>query len=78
MIRGPGGLQQVEHLRMLSVYRLQSTKILRELEADVGIPKTTVSKTLMQDLGMKHVVAKLFYGLCCQSGRNIVLQLLMT
>ena len=29
-----------------------------ELEGDLGIPKTTVSKILMQDLGMKHVVAK--------------------
>ena len=29
-----------------------------ELEADLGIPKTTVSKMLMQDLGMKHVVAR--------------------
>ena len=29
-----------------------------ELEADLGIPKTTVSEILMQDPGMKHVVAK--------------------
>ena len=29
-----------------------------ELEADLGIPKTTVSKILTQDLGMKHVMAK--------------------
>ena len=29
-----------------------------ELEADLGIPKTTVSKILMQDLGMKHVLSK--------------------
>ena len=29
-----------------------------ELGADLGIPNTTVSKILMQDLGMKHVVAK--------------------
>ena len=27
----------------------------RGLEADLGIPKTTVSEILMQDLGMKHV-----------------------
>ena len=26
--------------------------------ADLGIPKTTVSEILTQDLGMKHVVAK--------------------
>ena len=31
---------------------------MRELEADLGIPETTVSEILMQDLGMKHVVAK--------------------
>ena len=29
-----------------------------ELEADLGIPKTAVSEILMQDLGMKRVVAK--------------------
>ena len=55
------GLQHAEHLRMWKVYRVQSTKIsnwLRELEADLGIPNTTVSEILMQDLGMKHIVAK--------------------
>ena len=55
------GLQHAEHLRMWKVYRVQSTKIsnwLRELEADLGIPNTTVSEILMQDLGMKRVVAK--------------------
>ena len=31
---------------------------MRELEDDPGILKTTVSKILMQDLGMKHVLAK--------------------
>ena len=31
---------------------------MRELEADLGIPKTTVSEILMQDLGRKRVVAK--------------------
>ena len=31
---------------------------VRELEADLGIPKTTVSEILMQGLGMKCVVAK--------------------
>ena len=31
---------------------------VRELEADLGIPKTTVSEILMQDLGMKCVVAE--------------------
>ena len=54
-------LLQAEYLSMLNVYKLQSTKIgdltVRELEADLGIPKTTVSETLMQDLGMKGVMA---------------------
>ena len=31
---------------------------MRELEGDLGIPETTVSKILMQDLGMKQVMAK--------------------
>ena len=31
---------------------------MRELEVDLGIPKTTASKVLTQDLGMKHVMAK--------------------
>ena len=31
---------------------------MQELEANLRIPKTTVSEIVMQDLGMKHVVAK--------------------
>ena len=31
---------------------------MRELEADLGIPKSTVSEILMQDLGTKYIVAK--------------------
>ena len=31
---------------------------VQELEADLGIPKTTVSEILTQDLGMKCVMAK--------------------
>ena len=31
---------------------------VRELEADLGIPKTTVSKILTQEFGMKHVMTK--------------------
>ena len=34
---------------------------VQELEADLGIPKTTVSKILTQDLGMKH------FGKICSS-----------
>ena len=36
---------------------------MRELEADLGIPKTTVSKILTQDLGVKLIVAKFLLGL---------------
>ena len=32
--------------------------IVRELEPDLGTPKTTMSKIVMQDLGTKHVVEK--------------------
>ena len=55
------GLQQAEHLRMLNGYGLQSTKIGHwqwELEADLGIPKSTVSKNLTQDLAKKYVIVK--------------------
>ena len=31
---------------------------MRELEADLGIPKTAVSEIFMQDLGMKGAMAK--------------------
>ena len=31
---------------------------MQELEADLGIPKTTASEMLTQDLGMKRVMAK--------------------
>ena len=31
---------------------------MQEIEADLGIPKTTVSEILMQHLGKKHVVEK--------------------
>ena len=51
VIRVLEGLRQAEHLRMLNMYRLQSIKtgnwqLVGELEADLGIPKTTVSEIL--------------------------------
>ena len=53
-------LQQAEHLRMFNVYgcNQQRTATVWELEADLGISKTTVFGILMQDLGIKHVMAK--------------------
>ena len=75
------GLQWAEHLRMLNMYGLQSTKIgdwlaVWELEADLGIPKNSLSEILMQDLVRKHAVASLFHSSCYQSRRNNVVQLL--
>ena len=54
------GLQQAEHMRRLNKDAINKDWRLtgRELEADLGLPKTTVSQTLTQDLGMKRVVAK--------------------
>ena len=51
---------------------------MREPEAGLGIPKTTVSEILAQDLGMKYVMAKIFSVDCFLSRKNIVQQLLMT
>ena len=52
-----------------------------ELEADLGIPKTTMSEILMQDLGMKHAVAKFVPWLLlpkqkehCATGPNALIQ----
>ena len=45
--------ENVEHVQAAINKDRQLT--VRELEADLGIPKTTVSKILMQDLGMKLV-----------------------
>ena len=55
-------LQQAEHLSMLACVWAAINKVWRltvwELEVDAGVPKTTVSKSLLQDLGMKYVLAK--------------------
>ena len=45
--------ENIEHVQA-AIHKDQRLTV-RELEADLGIPKTTVSKILMQDLGMKHV-----------------------
>ena len=54
---------------------------VRELGADLGIPKTPVSEMLAQDLGMKHVVAKFILMLLlpeqkehCASAANDLIQ----
>ena len=51
--RTPENIERVQ----ASINKDQSLTV-RELEADLGIPKTTVSEILMQDLGMKCVLAK--------------------
>ena len=56
------GLQQAEHLRMLNVYGLQSTKIgdwqCKNLKQIWGFQKLVGLRFMMQDLGMKRVMAK--------------------
>ena len=56
------GLQQAEPLRMLSCGRAAINRdqrlTVRELGADLGVPNTTVSQIVTQDLGMKRVVAE--------------------
>ena len=56
------GLQQAEHLRMLNVYvgcnlQRSATDSLRT-RTDLGIPNSTVSEILTQDLSMECVMAK--------------------
>ena len=73
------GLQQAEHLRMLNMYGLQSTKIGDwQLEADLGIPETTVPEILTQDFGMKRVVAKFTPQLLLPEQKEHCAVLLMT
>ena len=36
---------------------------MQELEADLGVPKTTVSEVLTKDFGMRCVVEKFILGL---------------
>ena len=43
--------------RVQAVLNKDQRLTVRELEADLGIPKTTLSKILTKDLGMKHVMA---------------------
>ena len=51
---------------------------VRELEADLGIPKTTVSKTWHRIWTWNVSWQNSFCSFCYQNRRNIVLQLLMT
>ena len=51
---------------------------LHELEAALGIPNTTVSEILMQDLGMKHVLEKLFLQLLPPEQKGHCAAVLMT
>ena len=45
----------------------QQKRIVEELEADLGIPKSVVSEILTQDLGMKCAMAKFIVFFCYQS-----------
>ena len=51
--RTPGNVERVQ-----AVISTDQRLAVRELGADLGIPNTTVSEILKQDLGMKCVVAK--------------------
>ena len=69
------GPQQAEHLRINEDSKLR----VREHEADLGIPKITVSEILTQNPDLKHVVANLFLasatraeGASCCSWENHV------
>ena len=48
--------ENVEHVRA-AINKGQRLTV-RELEADLGVPKTIVSEILTPDRGMKHVAAK--------------------
>ena len=50
---------------------------VRELEADLGVPNTTVSEILMHDLGVKCVVAKFVPRLLLPERTILMLPLLM-
>ena len=65
--------ENVEHVRA-SIHKDQWLTV-QDLEADLGILETTVSEILMQNLGMKCVVAKFIQGFCYRSRRSIMLQL---
>ena len=51
---------------------------VRELEADLGIPETTVPEILTQDFGMKRVVAKFTPQLLLPEQKEHCAVLLMT
>ena len=48
--------ENVEHVQA-AIHKYQRLTV-RELEADLEIPKTTLSEILTQDLGMKHDMTK--------------------
>ena len=50
--------ENVERVRAAINKDQRSATDMRELEADLGIPETTVPEILTQDFGMKRVVAK--------------------
>ena len=75
------GLRQAEHLTMLSVQATinkDQRLTVRELEADLGIPETTVLRFWCGILVWNVSGQNLFCSFCYQSRRNIMLQLPMT
>jgi len=60
--------ENVERVRVLINQNRRLT--VREIEEDLGIPKTVVSKILSQDLGMSRVAAKFVPRLLTENQKN--------
>ena len=75
------GLQQAEHLRMLNVYRLQSTKIgnwqCKNQKLIWGFQKLPCPRCWLRILAWNVSWQNWLCGFCYQSRRNIMLQLLL-
>ena len=75
------GLQQAKHLRMMNVFRLQSTEIgdwqVRTRSWSGDSKKLLCPRFWRRILAWNMLWQNLFRGFCYQSRRNIVLQLLM-
>ena len=82
VIRVLKGLQQADHLRMLNIYGLQSSKIshwqCENYQLIWGLQKLLCSWFLCRILAQNMLWQNSFCGFCYQSRGNTVLQLLMT
>lgn len=76
-IRNPSTSRTPENLEKVWAANYKNL-MERQLEDDMGIKKTTVSKILKEDLGMKLVTAKFFMRIFYKCRRNFMLPLPMT